>query len=59
MQRLYFQIFVDLSFFFVDHVHDICETYFIQVNVLRQVRQCLTDEAAILVANALVSNCLD
>ena len=49
------KVWFDANFSFADHVHNICKTCFIQMRDLRQVRQCLTDEAAILVANALVS----
>ena len=41
------------NFSFADHVCNICKT-FIQMRGLRRVRQFLTDEAAILAANALV-----
>ena len=50
---------VDANFSFANHVHNICKTCFIQMRDLRQVRQYLTDEAAILAANALMSNLLD
>ena len=44
---------------FADDVHNICNTCLIQICDLRWVRQYLTDEAASLAANALVSSCLD
>ena len=47
------------NFSFSDHVRNICKTCFIQMRDLRRVRQCLMDEAAVLVPNALVSSCLD
>ena len=49
-------VWFDANFSFADHVPNICKTCFIQVCDLRQVRQYLTDEAAILAANALVSS---
>ena len=49
-------IWFDANFSFADHVPNICKTCFIQIRDLRQVRQHLTDEAAILAANALVSS---
>ena len=39
------------NFSFADHVRNICKPCFIQMRDIRQVRQYLTDEAAILVAN--------
>ena len=42
-----------------NHVRNICKTCFIQIRDLRRVRKHLTDEAAILAANALVSSRLD
>ena len=39
--------------------HNICQTCFIQMHDLRRVRQYLTDDAAVLAANALVSSHLD
>ena len=44
----------DANFSFAIHVSNICKTCFIQMNDIRWVRQYLTDEAAVLVANALV-----
>ena len=52
-------VWFDANFSFADHVHNICMTCFIQMRDLRWVRQYLTDEAAILAANTLVSSCLD
>ena len=49
----------DANFSFADHVHNICKTCFIQMSDLRRVRQYLLDEAAVLVANTLVSSPLD
>ena len=49
----------DAKFSFGDRVCNICKTCFIQMCDLRWVRQYLKDEAVILVANALVSSCLD
>ena len=46
-------------FSFADHVRNICKTCFLQMHDLWWARQYLTDEAAILVANALVSSHLD
>ena len=47
------------NFCFADHVHNICKTSFIQMYDLIQGRQYQRDEAAILLANALVSSHLD
>ena len=52
-------IWFNANFSFADHLHNICKTCFIQIRDLRRVRQFLTDEAAILVASALVSSNLD
>ena len=49
----------DANFSFADHVHNICKTCFIQIRNLRRVRKHLTDDAAILAANALVTSHLD
>ena len=49
----------DANFSFADHVRNICKTCFIQMRDLMRVRQYLMDEAAVLVANALVSTHLD
>ena len=43
-------IWFDANFAFADHVYNICKTCFIQIHDLRKVRQYLTDETAILVA---------
>ena len=52
-------VWFDANFSFADHVRNICKTSFIQMCDLRQVRQYPMDEAAVLVAKALVSSCLD
>ena len=52
-------VWFDANFSFADHVCNICKTCFIQIRDLRQVRKHLTDEAAILAANALVTSRLD
>ena len=52
-------VWFDANFSFGDHVRNICKTCFIQIRDLRRVRHHLTDEAAILAANVLVSNHLD
>ena len=52
-------VWFDANFSFADHLCNICKTCFIQMCDLRSVRQYLTDEAAILAANALVISCLD
>ena len=44
------------NFSFADHVRNICKPFFIQMCDLRRVRQYLTDDAAVLAANALVSS---
>ena len=49
----------DANFSFADHIHNICKISIIQICDLRRVRQHLTDEVAIMVANALVSSRLD
>ena len=52
-------VWFDVNFSFADHVCNIYKTRFIQIRDLRRVKQYLTDEAAILAANDLVSSCLD
>ena len=52
-------IWFDANFSFTDHICNISKTCFIQICDLRWVRLHLTDEAAILAANALVSSRLD
>ena len=52
-------VWFDANFSFADHVHNICKTCFIQIRDLIRVRQYLTDGAAILEANPLVSSRLD
>ena len=52
----YLGFWFDANFYFDDHVRKMCTTGFIHIHDLRQVRQHLTDEAAILAANALVSS---
>ena len=52
-------VWFDATFSFGDHVHNIYKTCFIQIRDLRQVRQYLTDDAAVLAANTLVSSRLD
>ena len=49
----------DAKFSFSDHVYNIRKALFIQMCDLRWVKQYLTDVAAILVLNALMSRCLD
>ena len=44
---------------FANHVCNICKTWCIQMQDLRQVREYLMNEAAIPVANVLVISCLD
>ena len=51
-------VWFDASFSFADHVCNMCKTCFFQIHDLRWDRQYLTDEAAILAANALVNSCL-
>ena len=48
-----------LFFSFADHVRNICKTCFTQMRDQRRVRQYLTDAAAVLAANALMSSHLD
>ena len=52
-------VWFDANFSFANHVRNICKTCFIQIRDLRRVRKHLTDEAAILASNALVSSRLD
>ena len=52
-------VWFDANFSFADHVRNIRKTRFIQIHDLRQVRKYLTDEAAILAVNALVTSRLD
>ena len=52
-------VWFDVNFSFADHVRNICKTCFIQIRDLRRVRKHLTDKAANLAANALVTSCLD
>ena len=52
-------VWFDANFSFADHIRNICKTCFIQICDLRRVRKHLTDEAAILAANALVTSHLD
>ena len=52
-------VWFDANFSFADHVRNICKTCFIQMRDLRRVRQYLTDDAAVLAANAPVSSRLD
>ena len=52
-------VWFDANFSFDDHVRNICKTCLIQIHDLRRVRKHLTDEAAILAANALVTSRLD
>ena len=52
-------VWFDVNFSFADHVCNICKTCFIQMRDLWRGGQYLTDEAAILAVNALVSSCLD
>ena len=52
-------VWFDANFSFANHVRNICKTCFIQICDLWRVRKHLTDEAAILAANALVSSRLD
>ena len=52
-------VWFDANFSFADHVLNICKTCLIQMWDHRRVRQYLTDEAAILAANDLVSSHLD
>ena len=49
-------VWFDANFSFPDHVLNICKTCFIQIHYLRRVTKHLTDEAAILAANALVTS---
>ena len=52
-------VWFDANFSFAVHVYIFCKTCCIQMCDLRWVRQHLTDEAAILATNALVSSRLD
>ena len=52
-------VWFDSKFSFADHVRNICKTCFIEMCDLRRISQYLTDDAVVLVANTLVSSCLD
>ena len=52
-------VWFDSNFSFANHVQNICQTCFIQLQDLRWVRQYLADEAANMVAELLVSTGLD
>ena len=52
-------VWFDANFSFGDHVRNICKACFIQMRDLMRVRQYLTDDAAILAANVLLSSRLD
>ena len=52
-------VWFDANFSFADHVRNICQTCRITMCDPKWVRQYLTDEAAILAANALVNSHLD
>ena len=52
-------IWFDANFSFADHVCNICKICFFQKRDLRWVKQYLTDEASILLANVLLSSHLD
>ena len=52
-------VWFDAKLSFTDNVCNMCKICFIQMRDLMQVRQYLTDEAAILAANAFVSSRFD
>ena len=49
----------DSDFSFSKHVHNVCKGCFIQLRDFRNIRQFLTQDAAVSVANAFVSSRLD
>ena len=49
----------DSDFFLSKHVGSICRSSFVQLREFRRVRCYLTTDMSILVANALISSCLD
>ena len=49
----------DSDFSFCKHVQNVCKGCFIQLRDFRNIRQFLTQDAAVSVANALVSSRLD
>ena len=49
----------DSDFSFSKHVQDVCKGCFIQLRDFRNIKQLLTQDAAVSVANALVSSQLD
>ena len=52
-------VWLDSHFYLSKHVQNVCKSYFVQLNVHGPVRQFLTHDASVLVANALVSGRLD
>ena len=52
-------VWFDAEFSFSEHVKRTCKACFLQMRDLRRIRQYLTAEVAVLVANALVSSRLD
>lgn len=52
-------VWFDSDFSFSKHIQSVCKMCFLQMRDLRRVRQYLTKEAALLVANALVGSKLD
>ena len=49
----------DFDFSFSKHVQNVCKGYFSQMRDFRNIRQFLTQDAAVSVANAFVSTWLD
>ena len=54
-----FGVWFDSDFSFTKHVKNVCKLCFIQMRDLRQIRQYLTRDAALMAANALVGSRLD
>ena len=52
-------VWFDSDFSFTKHVKNVCKLCFIQMRDLRQIRQYLTRDAALMAANALVGSRLD
>ena len=52
-------VWFDSDFSFTKHVKNVCKLCFIQMRDLRQIRQYLTCDAALMAANALVGSRLD
>ena len=52
-------VWFDSDFSFSKHIQNVCKSCFVQLRDFRNIRQFLTHDAAVLVANAFVSSWLD